>query len=146
MARARVKPADQRIREALDDIVPFALKLPDTVEAMSYGMPAIKRGKRWVFGLRKDNVTLSMRCSFEERARLMTAHPDIFFITDHYLNYPAVVVNLANATKPILRAAIVHAWECGDAPLTKRTVPAAPKAATPKTKTAGSPRSRLRSR
>ena len=116
MPRAREKTADERIRAALDDIVPFALKLPEAVETTSYGMPAIKRAKRWVFGLRKDNVTLSMRCSFEERARLMAAHPDIFFITDHYLNYPAVVVNLANATKPILRAAVTDAWESAFVP------------------------------
>ena len=124
MPRARPKTADERIREALDDIVPFAVKLPEAVETTSYGMPAIKRGKRWVFGLRKDNVTLSMRCSFEERARLMAAHPDIFFITDHYLNYPAVVVNLANATKPILRAAVTDAWESAADPMKKRAAAA----------------------
>ena len=121
MARARVKSADQRLREALDDIVPFALKLPDTVESTSYGMPSIKRGKKWMFSLRKDNVTLSMGCSFDERARLMKAQPDIFFITDHYLNYPAVVVNLANVTKPILRAAVKRAWEMAFVP-SKRPV------------------------
>jgi hypothetical protein len=120
------KTDDERIREILDDIVPFALTLPDAVESTSYGMPAIKRGKRWIFGLRKDDVTLSLSCSFEERARLLKAHPDMFFITDHYLDYPAVVVNLAKAKKPLLRAAVVAAWDAA-APALKKPRAAAPK-------------------
>jgi hypothetical protein len=114
------KSEADRIRAALDDVVPFALSLPEAVESTSYGLPAIKRGDRWMLGLRKDDVTIAMRCSFEDRARLLRDHPKIFFITDHYLNYPAVVVNLANYKKKIVKDAITRAWDSENTPVKKR--------------------------
>jgi len=89
---ARAKTDAERIQEALDDIVAFTLALPEVVESTSYGQPAVKRGGALIFALRKDLETLALVCGFEERAALMASHPGAFFIPDHYLNWPSVVV------------------------------------------------------
>lgn len=108
---ARGKTDAERIQQTLDDIVRFTLALPEVVESTSYGQPALKRGERLIFALRKDVQTLALVCSFEDRAALMAAHPETFFITEHYLNWPSVVVRLLNADKKILREAVTAAWE-----------------------------------
>lgn len=126
---ARVKTDAERIRRRLDDIVNFTLALPEVVESTSYGQPALKRGDTLIFALRKDLETLALVCSFEDRAALMEAHPDAFFITDHYLNWPAVVVRLLNADGKVLRAAVTAAWERAGSKPRKRRAPAARPAA-----------------
>jgi hypothetical protein len=122
---AQPKTDAERIRQSLDDIVRFTLALPGVVESTAYGQPALKRGKRLIFTLRKDLETLAMVCGFEDRAALMKAHPGAFFITDHYLNWPAVVVRLLNADPKILRRAATAAWERAVAPAGRKRRPAA---------------------
>lgn len=122
---ARPRTDAERIRQTLDDIVDFTLALPEVVESTAYGQPALKRGKKLIFTLRKDLETLAMVCSFEDRAALMKAHPATFFITDHYLNWPAVVVRVLNADPKILRRAVTSAWERAGARTRKGRKPAA---------------------
>ena len=101
----------ERIQATLDGIVRFTLALPEVVESTSYGQPALKRGGALLFALRKDLETLALVCGFEERAALMGSHPEMFFITDHYLNWPSVIVQLKNADTAVLRAAVKASWE-----------------------------------
>ena len=101
----------ESIQGALDDIVRFGLALPEVVESTSYGQPALKRGDRLIFALRKDRETLALVCGFEERAALMKKYPAAFFITDHYLDYPSVVVRLLTVKRSVLRRVVKGAWE-----------------------------------
>jgi hypothetical protein len=105
-----VKTEEERNRKSLDDIVRFTLALPEVVESTSYGKPAVKRGEKLIFALR-DSESLAMVCSFEDRAVLMQEHPDTFYVTDHYLNWPSVIVRLLHADPKVLRAAVTKAWE-----------------------------------
>lgn len=118
MAQPRTGP--ERIQKTLDAIVRFTLDLPEVVESTAYGQPALKRRDKLIFALRKDLETLALVCGFDHRAALMTAHPDTYFITDHYLNWPSVVVRLANADLKILRGAVKAAWERAGAPAPRR--------------------------
>ena len=117
---ARVKTDEQRRRKTLDDIVRFTLTLPEVVESVSWGKPALKRGKKLVFLLR-DPEHLSMTCSFEDRAGLLNDHPGTFYVTDHYLNYPACLVRLLDADPKVLRAAVTKSWERAGEARKKRT-------------------------
>jgi hypothetical protein len=122
----RAKTDAQRIRKTLEDIVKFTLAMPDVVESTSYGKPALKRGDKLIFALR-DGETLSMVCSFEDRSALLATHPETFFITDHYLNWPAVVVRLLNAETKVLRAAVTAAWERAGSKARKKRASARPR-------------------
>jgi len=37
------------------------------------------------------------------RAELLAAAPDVYYVTDHYLNYSAVLVRLSRVTPDVLR-------------------------------------------
>jgi hypothetical protein len=43
-------------------------------------------------------LSLVVRISLEERAELIAAAPDIYYVTDHYLGYPGVLVRLSRVT------------------------------------------------
>jgi hypothetical protein len=84
-------------------------KLPEVEECVSYGTPAMKvRGK---FLMRvKDPDTLVFRCTVEEKTMLMEAEPEIYFETNHYKGWPAVLVRLSRASDAELINCLERAW------------------------------------
>lgn len=77
----------------------MALDLPGVTERPYYGRPAFFVGDRFFAGYRDDIDALTARLTFEDRDFLIRAKPAVFFITDHYLNYPFVLVKLAVASE-----------------------------------------------
>ncbi|MDQ6800872.1 MAG: MmcQ/YjbR family DNA-binding protein [Acidobacteriota bacterium] len=73
----------------------LAAALPRAVEGTSYGTPAFHIGKKFLLRLKEDGETIAIRISFDEREILMRAKPKTFYITDHYRDYPAVLVRLS---------------------------------------------------
>jgi len=77
-----------------DTVREMALALPNVEEGTSYGPPALKvRGKLFV-RLKEDGETIVLKTTYEEREELMSQDPETYFITDHYLNYPYILVSL----------------------------------------------------
>lgn len=85
----------------------IALALPNVEDGLSYGAPALKVGKKMFVRLREDLNAIVLLTTFEEREELMTAEPETYYITDHYLNYEYVLVSLqrvgADALADLLR-------------------------------------------
>lgn len=79
---------------AFDRLCRAAAALPGIEQASSYGSPSLKvRGK---FLCRvKDADTFVLMCPLEEKEMLMAAAPGIYFETDHYRNWPAVLARVA---------------------------------------------------
>ncbi len=77
----------------------IGLALPEVVEGTMYGAPALKvRGK--LLACVPVNRSAEANCAvfrvdFERRAALIEAHPEIYYITDHYADYPTVLVRLS---------------------------------------------------
>ena len=96
-------------RQPIDTAVTFetvrkiALALDDVEESTSYATPAFKVRGALVARLHQDGCSLVVRMGFEERAELMAADPETYYITDHYLNYPWVLVRLSRAHPDALR-------------------------------------------
>jgi hypothetical protein len=44
-----------------------------------------------------------VRVGFDDRAELVAAAPDVYYVTDHHLNYNAVLVRLSRVTPDVLR-------------------------------------------
>ena len=80
----------------------IALALDGVAESTSYGTPAFKLGGKLIARLREDSETLVVGTTFEERAELMAVEPKTYFTTDHYLNYPWVLVHLSCANPDAL--------------------------------------------
>jgi len=47
--------------------------------------------------------SLMVRVDFDDRAELLAADPDVYYVTDHYLNYTSVLVRLSRVTPDVLR-------------------------------------------
>lgn len=83
--------------------------LPDIVEATSYGEPAFKVGKKFLCRIRDADI-LVVICPLEEKEMLMAAAPGIYFETDHYKGWPAVLVRLKEIAPDELRHRLRKAW------------------------------------
>jgi len=95
-----------------DDVREIALRLPRVEDGMSYGAPALKiGGKHLIVRWREDLNAIVVKTTFDEREGLMAEEPEVYFITDHYLNYEWVLVNLATVTPEALEAMIARAHQ-----------------------------------
>jgi hypothetical protein len=76
----------------------------------SYGTPALKvRGKLFA-RLHQDGEALVVNMGQQERRMRMEADPSVYFITDHYLNYPWILVRLDRVEDDDLRDLLREAW------------------------------------
>jgi hypothetical protein len=103
-----------------------ALKIASSIgkveESTSYGTPAIKVGGKLLARLREDGDSLVVGTTFEEREEMLAADPETYYITDHYLKYPWVLVRLSRVHPDALRDLLGRAWRLAAAskPRTKR--------------------------
>jgi hypothetical protein len=90
-----------------DTVRKIGLALPSVEEGTAYGAPALKvRGKLMACvptHRTAEPGSLAIRVGFDDRAELLAAAPDIYYVTDHYLGYTAVLVRLSHVTPDVLR-------------------------------------------
>ena len=87
-----------------------AVKLPEVEISKSYGTPALKVHGKTLARLKEDGETLVLRTDFVSRQILTQADPDTFFFTDHYRDYPLVLVRLAKVSRAALPDLLERAW------------------------------------
>src|SRR6478752_6568508 len=88
----------------------LALALPGAEESTSYGTPAFKvRGKLFV-RLHQSGESLVVGIDENDRALRMKADPETYFITDHYLAYPWMLVRLSLVQEDDLRELLEDSW------------------------------------
>lgn len=95
---------------SFDDVKRLAADLPDVVEAPSYGTRALKVKKALLVRLKEDNETLVLRCDMVSRDMMLSAEPKLFFITDHYKDYPAILLRLPKVTEHRMRELLEDAY------------------------------------
>ncbi len=89
----------------------IALALPGVEESTSYGTPSLKVKGKIMSRLRTEaEGALALRCDFLDRQILLQADPRAFFLTDHYLNYPMILVRLHRVRRSALPDLIERAW------------------------------------
>ena len=93
-----------------DHVRQMALPLPGVTEGRCYDTPALYIGRKLMVRLWEDGETLVAKVDPAERTRMLEDFPDLFFLTDHYRNYPCVLVNLPAIQQDKLRAVIDGAW------------------------------------
>lgn len=93
-----------------DEVVAFALVLPDTELSTSYGKPAVKvNGKAFVYPGREQG-SFAIASPLPEKELLMETDPDTFWETDHYRGWPAVLTRFGSADRERIETVIVRAW------------------------------------
>ena len=88
----------------------MALALPGVQEGVCFGTPAFYVRRKLMLRVWEDGEILVVRVPKEKRAALIEENPDVFSVTDHYLNYPAVLVNLLAVNRELLGRMIEGAW------------------------------------
>jgi hypothetical protein len=58
----------------------------------------------------EEEGALAIRCDFLDRQILLQADPRVYFVTDHYLNYPMVLVRLEKIGARALEDLTQRAW------------------------------------
>ena len=90
----------------------IVLSFPGVEEGASYGKPAFLLNKKFFTRLRQsDNAMVLLVDTIDERDMLLEAEPKLFFITDHYKNYPAVLAHLAKLDAVTLRSLLQRRWQ-----------------------------------
>jgi hypothetical protein len=87
------------------------LQLPNVVEGRSYGMPSFLLNDHFLARFRDDDTVLVLQlATIAEREVLMQLEPNAFFFTEHYRNYPAVLIRLAEVPRSLLVDVVSEAW------------------------------------
>jgi len=98
-----------------------ALALPGVEESTSYGTPALKVKGKLFLRLHDDLDKLVVKMPFDQREELMAGDPETYFITDHYREYPWVLVSLKRV-RPDAVSDLIKTAYCAASPVKKRRV------------------------
>jgi hypothetical protein len=89
----------------------LALALPGVEDGISYRTPALRVRGKLLARLKEDGESFVLRVSFDARDILMQADPATFYITDHYRDYPAVLIRFATVDPSQLPGILEQAWQ-----------------------------------
>lgn len=95
----------------VSDALKMLLKLQGVVEGTSFRMPSFLVNGRFFARFRDDDTVLVLQLkTIADRDVLMEIDPKAFFFTDHYRNYPAVLIRLADVRRSLLEDVVREAW------------------------------------
>jgi hypothetical protein len=78
-----------------NEAVAFALSLPDTELATSYGKPAVKvasNGRAFLYPSHKPDTSFGVAIDMDTIEILKATDPDTFWQTPHYEGWPGVLI------------------------------------------------------
>jgi hypothetical protein len=94
-----------------DDIRKLALAWPEVEDGTSYGTAALKVRKKLLARLKEDGDSLVvLGVPLDERDMLVESQPKLFYFTDHYRDYPIVLVRLSKAKQASLEPLLRRRW------------------------------------
>ena len=94
----------------IERAVRLAGHLPEVEVASHYGHPALKVGGKAFANPCREPGALSVYCPLELKAALIEARPDLYFDTDHFRGWPAVLVRMDAIDDETLRSRLEAAW------------------------------------
>ena len=114
----------------VQDARQLLLQLSNVMEGRSYGMPAFLLNGRFLARFRDDDTVLVLQLrTIGERDVLMQLEPRAFFFTEHYRNYPAILIRLAEVPPALLADVVTESWRhiAAMPPARRRAKPASAK-------------------
>lgn len=98
-----------------DVVRAIALKLPGVEESSLHGAPSLKAAGRLLAcpALHKsaEPNSIAVRIGFEQRAALMQENQLAYYVTEHYVHHPVVLVRPDRIDRNALDRLIGMAWE-----------------------------------
>ena len=93
-----------------EDVCAIGLKLPGVTLGTSYGTPALHVQRKFMLRLKEDRASVAIRVPMDARDVLLEADPKVFFITDHYRGYPAILFRLGEIRQNQLDDLLELVW------------------------------------
>ncbi len=107
----KTKPKAKKRELTFAQVKKMLLAFPGVVEGPCYGTPGFRVGKKFLTRLHQAGDSMVVKVpSIDERDMLLEADPKVFHITEHYRNYPALLVRIANVEPTVLRAMFERNW------------------------------------
>ena len=104
----------------------MARSLPRAEEGTAYGSPALKIDGQMFACIAINKAaepgTLVVRVDFAQRDELLAADPDTYYLKEHYVNYPCVLIRLARIHDDALRDLLRMGYEFVRAQKKRRSV------------------------
>jgi hypothetical protein len=109
MAR-RKTPGDSKRGVTFEAVRLAARALPEVVDSTSYGTPALKVRGKLLARLHQDGECFVLGADLLDREILIQSDPAVFFITEHYRNYPWILVRFLTVDPEALPDLMERAW------------------------------------
>nr|WP_249136502.1 MmcQ/YjbR family DNA-binding protein [Bradyrhizobium tropiciagri] len=89
----------------------MVLAWPEVEDGSSYGTPALKVRKKMLVRLKEDGDSLViLGVPPDERDMLVESQPKVFYFTDHYRDYPIVLIRLSKAKRSTVEPLLRRHW------------------------------------
>jgi hypothetical protein len=93
----------------------IGLALPGVEESTTYGVSSLKVGGKLLtcpaINKSAEPGSIVVRVTFDQRDELIGEAPDVYYVTDHYVNYPSVLVRLSRIDPDALRGLLRMSWD-----------------------------------
>jgi hypothetical protein len=114
-AKAATAPKTQRNKTDYSVVRDFALALPDVREHINKLGPGLKaKGRLFAWPPPHkacEANSLAVRIGFDEREGLLSEEPDVYYLIDHYLKHPIVLVRLGKIKRAALKELLKSSWQ-----------------------------------
>src|SRR2546425_11824491 len=99
-----------------DTVRQIGLTFPGVEESTAYGFPALKVHGRLLAAIPANRPevepgSLGLFIDFNDRAELLAGAPDVYYVTDHYVGHPVVLVRLSRVNADVLRDLLGMAYK-----------------------------------
>lgn len=97
-----------------DVVRQIALKLAGVEESTIHGAPSLRvNGKLLACPAIHQSAepnSLAVRIDVEQREELIAAEPSVYYVSEHYMNYPMVLVRMSSIDRQALQDLLERAW------------------------------------
>jgi hypothetical protein len=109
-----------------DTVRKIGLALPGVEDGTAYGNLALKAHGKLLACVpthrSAEPGSLVVKVDFGDRAALLAEAPDVYYVTEHYVGYPSVLVRLSRVTPDVLRDLLGMAYKF----VTRKAAPRSP--------------------
>jgi len=98
-----------------DTVRSIALELPGVEDSTAYGNLALKAHGKLLACVpthrSAEPGSLVVKVDLNDRAQLLAEAPDVYYVTEHYVGYPTVLVRLSRVDADVLRDLLRMAYK-----------------------------------
>jgi hypothetical protein len=98
-----------------DTVRKIGLELPGVEDSTAYGNLALKAHGKLLACVPTNRSaepdSLVVKVDLNDRAQLLAEAPDVYYVTEHYVGYPTVLVRLSRVDADVLRDLLRMAYK-----------------------------------